>query len=83
MNPNIPKAQLDEERKKRRAGRHHKTDCTRRRGSDPLYGFGPLVDKAFMIWEKKRGFTPSLGHRDQMNRDAFKRAQAANRMHQP
>jgi len=80
MNPNIPKAQLDEERRKLRAGRHQKTDCARRREqTDPLFGLGPMIDKAFPKWLARRGFATPLGHRDLMNRQSFQRAQAAKK----
>jgi len=77
MNPKLAPGQLAEERRKLRAGRHQKTDCARRSDqSDPLYGLGPMIDKAFPKWLKRRGFATPLGHRDQMNLESFARAKA-------
>jgi len=77
MNPKLAPGQLAEERRKLRAGRHQKTDGARRSDqSDPLYGLGPMIDKAFPKWLKRRGFATPLGHRDLMNRQSFQRAQA-------
>jgi len=77
MNPKPAPGQPAEERRKLRAGRHQKTACARRSDqSDPLYGLGPMIDKAFPKWLERRGFATPLGHRDLMNRQSFQRAQA-------
>jgi len=74
MNPNIPKAQLDEERKKRRAGSHPKTDPKTTHHEDMLYGFAAMLKPAFEAWCRRRGFPLPSEHREAMNDASYRRA---------